>query len=267
MRENAGWPLAAELVVVSDIHLGHCADERGQYLLNTIHQLVKSDVRTFVMLGDIFDFTLGSSGYYRRKFAPIGAALTRLAASGTRVLFFEGNHEFNMPRFGWDGVEIIEEGDRLIELGDGTRVLMTHGDMLYPSKVYAAFRHVVKSRLVKEVASLFPGTFLDKMTLKSAQISRAQDDSRTMNHRGLLETANRWLAGSDAQHGIFGHFHVPYAEPREDAKGKILSLDCWDKPNLLIYTEKEFWRGALGKDGSLTIRKAEPIMPKITTSL
>lgn len=263
MRENDGWPLTAELAVVSDIHLGHCADERGRFLLHTIQRLAKSDVRTFVMLGDIFDFSLGSSGYFRRKFAPIGAALTRLAASGTRVIFFEGNHEFNTPRFRWQGVEFIEEGDFLVELSDGTRVLMTHGDMLYPSKVYAAFRNVVKSGFVKQVASFFPGRFIDKMTLKSAQISRSQDDSRTMNHEGLLATANRWLAASNAEHGIFGHFHVPYAEPRVGAQGKILSLECWDRPNLLIYRSGEFWRGFLSQDGALEVVKAESLMPKL----
>lgn len=257
------WPHKAPLIIVSDIHLHHCEDVRGQSLLALVNRLETLDLDYFVLLGDIFDFGLGSSNFYRKKFAPIGEALAKLARSGTEVIFFEGNHEFNLKRFGWKDVRIIESGDYILELNDGTKIKFAHGDMIYPSKVYAAFRQVVKSAPVKEIASLIPGMLLDRLTLKSAEISRAQDDMRTMDHAGLIQTANAWLDKDHCHHGIFGHFHVPYAEPRMNASGTILSLDCWDKPNFLMYKEGEFCRGFLEENNQLRLEAAQPILAQL----
>ncbi len=260
------WPHKASLIVVSDIHLHHCDDVRALNLLTLVNRLEKLDLEYFVLLGDIFDFGLGSSKFYRRKFAPIGQALTALAQSGTKVIFFEGNHEFNLKRFGWKDVRVIESGDHILHLQDGAKIKLAHGDMIYPSKVYAAFRQMVKSAPVKEIASLVPGRLLDRLTLKSAEISRAQDDTRKMDHLGLIETANAWLNRDDCHHGIFGHFHVPYAEPRQNGVGKILSLDCWDKPNFLLYNEGEFYRGFL-EEKDIRIEAAQPILAQLLAEL
>ncbi|MGE0174445.1 MAG: metallophosphoesterase [Oligoflexales bacterium] len=236
------WPTDVSLAVISDIHLKDMDDNRGSLLLKTIEQLTSLPLNTFVLLGDIFDFTLGSNAYYKRKFKGLGVALSKLAASGKKVIFFEGNHEFELAKYKWDGVQFVSSGDLKVDFGGGDSIILTHGDMLYNSWVYRTFRYVVKSKPVTGVATFTPGRFLDRLTLKSSELSRAQDVNRTMDHENLLLSANRWVDESDCTHGIFGHFHVPYAESRTGGSGKVVSMDCWDKPNLLLFSNGDFYR-------------------------
>ena len=231
-------------------------DARGRTLLAALDSIAVAKVATLVLLGDIFDFCLGSNRYFRRKFAPVGERLTRIATTGTRVIFFEGNHEFDLAGFGWDGVEFVGGGDLQLDIGNGERALLAHGDMIYSSNVYKSFRWLVKSRPVKKAASTLPGNWVESFALKNSDASRAYDRFREIDHGAILGAARTWLAGRGCQHGIFGHFHVPYAEPH--GHGTIMSLDCWDKPNLLVQRPEGFARIFLDGDSRL-----EPLQPLV----
>lgn len=231
----------AEVVIMSDIHLVSCEDERGKRLLQILDQLSESQVQTLILLGDIFDFCLGSSTYFQNKFAAIGDRLEKLAQQGVNVIFFEGNHEFKLQEIGWRGVQFIAEGDFILNV-NRLKIKFAHGDLIYSTWHYRWFRAFVKSTLVTKVASLLPGRWMDQFATKSAQISRAQDQYRRIHHQLILESANRWLTEGSATHGIFGHFHVPYAEKAANNRGMLLGLDSWDIPNLLMLKEGTFWR-------------------------
>ena len=224
--------LRADLIVVSDIHLGRSDDARGRLLSQILQAAVTQGPDVFVLLGDIFDFCHGGSRFFQKKFACLGKQLERLAQSGTRVIFFEGNHEFAMRDIGWKGVELVSEGDKIIKLKDGTRVKLAHGDLVYASPSYRRFRNLVKSRFADWSArNILPSRLLDFYALNHAKASRASDHFRGLDHQGLVETMHAWAAGCEL--GIFGHFHVPYAEPRADGSGSIYGLHSWDQPNYL----------------------------------
>jgi UDP-2,3-diacylglucosamine hydrolase len=234
--------LQAELIVVSDIHLRQEGDDRHQLLMSLGEQILSGDVGHFVLLGDIFDFCLGSNRHFKTKFSAIGNLLTRISQKGTRVLFFEGNHEFDLDKIGWPGVEIIPEGNFQIKLTQGLNIKMAHGDLVYSKWSYRWFRWFLKSPVVLFIARHVPGKWLDDYALFHARASRASDRYRTLDHEELLGDANRWLNSGDATDGIFGHFHVPYAEPSESQRGLILSVDSWDKPNFLACVDGKFER-------------------------
>jgi UDP-2,3-diacylglucosamine hydrolase len=240
------WPNNVSLLVVSDVHLKDLEEDNAQTLFGIIREAATLRPEYFILLGDIFDFSLGSNAYYKRKFAKLGEELTALAKTGIKVIFFEGNHEFNVENFGWDGIEFVPEGTRILKFKSGKSVALSHGDLIYSSQVYRRFRSVVKSFPVKLVASFFPGKLLDHLTLKSSELSRAQDKYRTMDHAEILAAAENWLGHCGADDGIFGHFHIPYAEKRRDGNGRILSLDCWEKPNALVLAEDEYYRINIG---------------------
>jgi len=232
----------ASLVVVSDIHLKRPDDERGMLLQQVLEGVAVTRPECFVLLGDIFDFCLGSNLYFQTKFASLGAALSRLAKTGTRVIFFEGNHEFDVHRFGWDGVEFVREGSLVLPLGSGASILLAHGDLIYSSQVYRSFRRMVKSKLVRGIASSLPGSWVEAFALKNSEASRAYDTYRDINHAAILAAARRWLEAHQCDMGIFGHFHVPYAEGVDGSTAGILSLNSWDEPNLLLRKGDEFSR-------------------------
>ncbi len=233
----------AALVVVSDIHLQSPEDMRGRLLLRLLEDIAAEPPEYLVLLGDIFDFCLGSHPFFQRKFAAIGEALSRVAAAGTKVLFIEGNHEFRMIDLPWPGVDVIENGTYTIALKSGVKVQMAHGDMIYSHRRYKAFRRLVKSSLVTGIARYLPGPWMDRLATTGSEVSRSADQYRTIQHDHILGAVDRWLENGAGDYGIFGHFHVPYAEPRRDGRlGGVYSVECWDKPNVLAFRQGAFFR-------------------------
>ncbi len=254
-------PIDAALVVASDIHLQSPEDRRGRLLLEVLERVERGQVEYLVLLGDIFEFCLGSHPYFQKKFAPIGNALERVSRSGTRVVFVEGNHEFRLADMPWQGVSFITNGTHLIQLQSGVRVQMAHGDMIYSHRRYKAFRALVKSSLVTGIASLLPGAWMDHLATKGAEVSRSADQYRRIEHERILGAVDTWLESGPGDFGIFGHFHVPYAEPRRDGRrGAVVSVDCWDKPNLLAFREDRFYRLDLVHLDRLAWEEAQPLV-------
>lgn len=243
---ETGHLLQAALVVLSDVHMQHLADKRARLLLDLCARL-SPEVEYFVLNGDIFDFCFGGSDYFRRKFRPFGQALADVASRGTQVVFVEGNHEFHIAEIGWSGVKIVTERDLALVLHDGTRVKISHGDLITDDPLYRAFRNLVKSKSARFGANFIPGGWLDAYSLRHAKVSRAQDKYRRLEHGKILQAAFRWATG--AEYGIIGHFHVPYAEPKIDG-GLLLSVESWDNPNALIYKDGGFFRTFLHDIGA-----------------
>ena len=162
----------AGLVVASDIHMLTADDEKGKILVDAISQMEKGQVEYFVLLGDIFEFCLGHHPYFQKRFAPIGQALERLAKSGTKILFVEGNHEFRIDGFPWQGVEFVTDGDARVTLSSGHTFSFAHGDLIYSHDRYKKFRKVVKSKLVTGIVRWIPGGVMNWLATGSAQISR-----------------------------------------------------------------------------------------------
>lgn len=258
--------LKASLVVVSDIHLHSPDDARGRALLKLLAEVEQGEVAHLVLLGDIFDFCLGSHRFFQKKFAPIGSALEKVVQSGTEVTYIEGNHEFRLMDLPWRGVTVIPHGTHYLKLQNGMSVQAAHGDMIFSHRRYKAFRWLVKSWLVTTVASFLPGRWMDGLARKGSEVSRSADQYRTIQHDKILGAVDRWLEAGGAHYGIFGHFHVPYAEPRRDlGPGGVMSVDCWDRPNALIFKQDGIYRLWLNAGGDQwepaqpLVRKAESV--------
>lgn len=232
--KGGGGSLASELVVVSDIHLRHLDDRRGELLLDLLGRL-DAKVECLVLNGDIFDFCFGAGAFFQRKFSRLGRRLSALANRGTRVVFIEGNHEYHLAAVGWHGVEIMTSGATTVALKSGVRIFIAHGDLLTRDPWYAAFRTVTKSKLAQFGARCVPGPWLDAYALRHAVLSRRRDRYRSLDHERILSALEHEVVAAGADHGIIGHFHVPYAERRQGGNGLLLCVDSWDKPNVLAY--------------------------------
>ena len=230
--ENAMFK--AELLMVSDVHLRGPDDVRCRLLCDVVDRAMSGSVKTFLLLGDIFDFCIGGPKFYRQKYQVLSGKLEDLAAS-------EGNHEFSMTAMRWKGVEVVQSEAMMLECG--AKIAIRHGDLLNAPKSYRLFRWALKSRMIRGIAAAIPATVMESYALSHAKISRSRDQYRHLDHSGLMAAANVWLQETSALHGIFGHFHVPYAEPREAGAGKILSVSSWDDPNFLIFNAGKFSRG------------------------
>jgi len=242
----------AEFVAVSDIHLQHAGDDRSRVLVDIIDACTAAKVPCFALLGDIFDFCLGGGAYFRKKFSTIGERLESLAAGGTRVLFVEGNHEFKMNAMGWRGVEVVSETESRRGLAwrsaSGARIVMTHGDLFHAPAAYLAFRRLIKSTPTLMAVSMVPGFLMDAYALRHAKVSRSRDPYRTLDEAAILDDARKFAVAQNADHLLFGHFHMPWtvpigAERRHQRESLMLCMNSWDKPNLLLFDGEGFHRG------------------------
>lgn len=233
------YSINAHLVAISDIHLQSLHDLRGKRLLALIEAMIQGEVEALVLIGDIFEFLLGSNGFFQRKFAPLGEALSRLSEKGTKVVYLEGNHEFDINKLPWPGVQLIQDRDYSLEVA-GKRFKFTHGDLIYSPLAYRRFRRLVKARWFLGICQRIPGPIMDWIALRSSEASRAQDQYRELDTRAIYNAMSNWL-GEDGEYGLFGHFHVPF-EDETPKGGQLWSMSSWDDPSVLIYKDNELRR-------------------------
>ncbi len=237
----------ADLVMVSDVHLRSQEDPRSQRLLELMTLCADQKVKNFILLGDIFEFFVGSSPYFQKKFSYLWEELRALAASGCKVYFFEGNHEFHLAKVKpVPGLEIVAEGNREIEIRDGQKswsLVCSHGDLVYSNLSYRLFRAFVKSKPVHLLAKLIPQVWLDSYAMAHAKVSRASDYLRTLDHVALRTAFSNWkVEYPRAKLGLFGHFHTPllWEDQLIFAAGP-----SWTSPSALIVRQGKLYRSTL----------------------
>lgn len=246
---NENLPKITDLfVLVSDVHIRTSDDPAGRRFLRFLDAIDPTGVRILVLNGDIFDFCFGASPYFRRKFAAIGARLSRLADCGVQVIFTQGNHEFALSSLGWRGVQFSEAFDLALSLPGETTIAITHGDRLCAPWHYHLYAKLVHSRLFTILVRLIPGAWLDRLALALSHQSRSYDTHRTLDKERIARHALLWLERRGSHFGIFGHFHVPINAEKAGV-GQILCVDSWEKPNVLVFDGQGFKRGYFKDDG------------------
>lgn len=234
-------PITSQLIVISDVHIRQPDDRRFSLLMQVLACIDKSSVEFLVLNGDIFDFFYAGSKFFREQYAPLLTLLTKLSADGVKVIFTEGNHEIGLRRAPITGVWCTDAKDLQIQLSTGEKVAISHGDLLKHDPGYFALRKFLKSGWLFWLGKLIPGRWLNWFALNWATVSRSQDQYRSIDHQMILASAKKWIERSGALHGVFGHFHIPYEEKWESV-GKVVSVNSWDKPNILEYQNGVFSR-------------------------
>jgi UDP-2,3-diacylglucosamine hydrolase len=241
--------LDCSLIYISDVHLKHVDDERSLLLLDCLSRLESNELEVVVLGGDIFDFCFGASRYFRDKFQPFQLVLEALVRRGTRVIFLQGNHEFSIGELGWAGVEFITSHHTTLTLTCGTKFGLSHGDRFLADWSYRAYLALTRSWPWKWGAKLVPAKALDDFALKCSGYSRDRGEYRNLNFQKVVTVANEWIANIDVDHGIFGHFHFPFCSDLNTGRGKLVSVESWQRPNLLIYRDESFFRVYPSKAG------------------
>lgn len=275
------------LLAISDCHLTAMNDARSRDFFAVCQWVLEARPEYFLMLGDIFDFALGSKRYYRDKYRQVGEAMSALTAAGIKVVYIEGNHEADVKYFGRDGdwadVTFVTEGTHFMTTADGITLQLAHGDMIYSHNAYKRFRAVVKSAPFKWLVRQLPGALIDGLFLQTSAVSRSRDDYRVFRHKELIETLERWLLEGGSQYGLFGHFHQPYGEwvqphgrekepvGQEDSeqgggaskKGQwpqLVSTDSWANPSVLSLEDGSFYRYVIRDQKLLSKEACLPIL-------
>jgi UDP-2,3-diacylglucosamine hydrolase len=162
------------------------------------------------ILGDLFEYWIGDDlGVVR--YAPEAEALQRLTASGVKVYFQGGNRDFIVGRrfFQHTGVNPLPD-PYVVDL-EGTRVLLSHGDVFCTDDVnYQRWRRFSRIPVAQRIFHALPlrlrRAFGDNLRSHSEQARSYKPASILDVNAHAIERA---FATSGAQCMIHGHTHRP----------------------------------------------------------
>lgn len=238
---------------VSDIHLETMQERNGQNLLRFLHSIAAEEkVCDLYFLGDIFDFWLSGHRVFVKKFEPLWTPLRTLKKRGSRLVYFEGNHDLHLKPF-WQknlGFEIYTSAKYETILGH--RVRIEHGDLInLEDEAYLKWRAFTRNPFVTPWAHILPGRFWERVGEKLSAKSRG----RSRQYRHQNEEAIRQMIHKHALRSyqeipfdilISGHMHVRVDETLQiDGRNvRNINLGSWLEPDpqvLCLENNKISW--------------------------
>jgi len=161
------------------------------------------------ILGDLFEFWFGFNRYsYQREYGIVLEALKEVVSRGTRLIYVEGNHDFNMgPVFSEQlGAYVIPDWAQFNV--EGRRWFVTHGDLASARGFrYGTYRKLIKNRLAYGLIHLIGPRLMLGMAGKLAALSHRiyhnPDAYNADRYAGYIE--DQFRLGYDVV--IMGHTH------------------------------------------------------------
>jgi UDP-2,3-diacylglucosamine hydrolase len=215
-------------VFIADAHLRNSGDENYQKLLSFLAGL-QGNTDTLFILGDLFEFWIGYRQVPFTHYLPVLERLRQLTASGTELVYFEGNHDFHMGPFFKETLKArVFRGPATFTL-DGKRVYLCHGDQINRRDVgYLLLRFLLHNALTGAVARLVPVWIASAIADRMSRLSRKSHHRRRVkwDYVAIMRdfAAARFREGCDVV--ITAHFHTPLMEEASDG-ARLLSLGDW----------------------------------------
>lgn len=240
---------------ISDLHIKDINERNGIVLLRFLNFLAEQknpEKNQLFMLGDIFDLWVSDHSNFAEKYKALVDACRRLKDLGTKITYFEGNHDVHIDEF-WTkhlGVEVYVEAHYFNI--DGTTFRMEHGDLINQNDVtYLRYRSIIRHPIVEQIGHMIPGEVWDWVG------GRASKKSRRASSKYRIERANE-LVQMIRAHGqqaysqrafdviISGHMHVfdDYEFQVQQKNVRSINLGSWlEVPNALEFSSGKFiWR-------------------------
>lgn len=232
-----------ENILISDTHIESSDDAKYMVLLELLSSFLnKPGIKNIIFLGDIFDFCTGSSSYFKKKFKLLGSLLEHLCKNNISIYFIEGNHEFYMSDLKWKGVS-CSRGDPYLKIDiAGKSVLLTHGDMLTPSRLYRFYNYIVRSRLVKWIVTYcIKMSVVEYLSIKYSHMTRKMHVGNEIKQDLLESKLASYMSDKKADVLLFGHFHRFFTKWNKDDESVknlnltegYIGLPWWDRPRFI----------------------------------
>jgi UDP-2,3-diacylglucosamine hydrolase len=181
-------------------------------------------------MGDLFDFWLGFPSHPFTQYDAILDALERLVASGCRLVYFEGNHDFHLGTIFSQRLNAEIHTGPVIECVQGKRLFLCHGDQINrEDRLYRLLRFLLRTRLVAESVRHFPPSWaliIRGFLQKRSQAGYSAKKSRWDYRQILLDFAS-YLQKQGCNGLVTGHFHLALQEDLHETAFLVLSLGDW----------------------------------------
>ena len=224
------YSAAMRKVFIADAHLRNPDDENYRLLARFLSEL-HGTTETLFILGDLFEFWIGYRPAAFPHYLPILEHLRKLSASGTGIVYFEGNHDFHMGTHFSEAVgATIFPGPAVLTL-DGRKCFLCHGDEInshdYGSRLLRLLLH---HRATKALFPLVPPPAVCRLAEYMSRRSKGNHGKRNAkwDYRQLLHEYAEARFRDDCDAVISAHFHLPLLSTRNRGKTRtLLSLGDW----------------------------------------
>lgn len=220
---------------MSDLHLGapyfpdsHQAEKRVVDFLDS----VKEEVDALFLLGDILDYWYEYRYVVPRGFVRFFGKLAELADRGVRIVWYIGNHDIWIYDYLPNelGIEVVDGYS--VEVIDGHKFLMTHGDgigRLKPS--FRLLRKLFRNKLCQKAFSgIHPRwtvPFAYAWSHKSRDFDGPSDaDAERMTDNIMTFSREYLTSHPDISFFMFGHLHL-FERVRLSPTSELVVLGDW----------------------------------------
>ncbi|MBX3032545.1 MAG: UDP-2,3-diacylglucosamine diphosphatase [Bdellovibrionaceae bacterium] len=239
---------------LSDLHLTSLQGRNGETLLRFLSSLeaLPSPPERIFLLGDIFDLWVSKHRVFVERYRPMLDSLARLRERGSKILYFEGNHDMHLAPY-WEkqlGAE-VHVGPALFEVG-GLRIRCEHGDEInHEDFWYLLMRSILRHPVLEMTAHFLPGRFWDglgqRWSRKSRRRSTRPRPDRDENIRRMIRAHAEKVWEEDPFDAIIsGHMHVrdDWSFERAGKTVRAINLGSWHReaPVLILDQGRFEWR-------------------------
>ncbi|RXJ98873.1 UDP-2,3-diacylglucosamine hydrolase [Arcobacter sp. CECT 8986] len=186
-------------IFVADSHY----NEKNEQFLIFLEKLKSKEIKCeqLILMGDMFDFISSESKYFVKRNQKLIDIINELS-NIIQIVYFEGNHDYNMqPLF--DNVKVIKrEKQPLIVDYKDKKVAICHGD-IYTPKSYDLYCKVIRNHpLLIFLNMLDIKNFISKKIYYTLIKKTICSD-----FKGFEELALKRSKNFDADMIVEGHFH------------------------------------------------------------
>lgn len=217
-------------VFIADAHLRNPSDENYRLLLRFFTEL-KGTTKTLYILGDLFEFWVGYQESVFPHYQPVLRSLEELRASGTEIVYFEGNHDFHLGRFFTETLQATIYSNPAILNLDGRRIYICHGDQINSNdRSYLFLRFLLRSRVTRTLFTQIPSPIVTRVAKHLSLRSKRKHGERNSkwNYETLLSNFAEMRFRDSCDAVITAHYHYPLLTTTKDGRKKtLLSIGDW----------------------------------------
>jgi len=217
------------LLFASDFHLS--ADRRPELidLFRAFLDACASRAGHLYLLGDLFDFWVGSLTATQEALQPAFDSMRRLARAGTGITLMPGNRDFLLRERDARRMGARLARDPLGLTAGSRRILLTHGDIFCThDRRYQRMKRILRNPLTRLLAGGLPDQVLLKMALRlrshSAQVKRR----KTEKELSLDEESAQSFIEKGFTDIVCGHFHQPQIR-KLASDATLVTLSDWSR--------------------------------------
>ena len=183
--------------------------------LRLLEACLRKPVDELFLVGDIFDLWISDRRYFVESYSAIVEKLRRLKVQGTRIHYFEGNHDLDLRPFWQHRLGFDVHSEAAFFMLNGVSYRVEHGDQMDPDdRGYLFLRWLLRTPVIVFLARWLPDRLVSWIGQRSSAASRDYTTQiKVASDRDVVAKIHTHVSKVFAQNPfavlVSGHVHVP----------------------------------------------------------